>query len=49
MNFSAATRIEPDETVVLVFTGVLDLETVRAAEAAIAEHRASPPPTRVRS
>ena len=37
MNFSAAIRIEQDETVVLVFTGVLDLETVRAAEAAIAD------------
>lgn len=42
MNFSAVTRVEPDETVVVTFTGVLDLETIRAAEAAFAdaeEHR----------
>jgi anti-sigma B factor antagonist len=37
MNFSAVTRIEPDETVVLAFTGVLDLETIGAAEAAFAD------------
>lgn len=37
MNFSAVTRIEPDATVVLAFAGVLDLETIRAAEAAFAD------------
>jgi anti-sigma B factor antagonist len=37
MNFSAATRMEPDDTVVLAFTGVLDLETIHAAEAAFAD------------
>ena len=37
MDLSAATRIEPDDTVVLAFTGVLDLETIGAAEAAFAD------------
>ena len=37
MNFSAVTRIEPGETVVLALTGVLDLETIGAAEAAFAD------------
>lgn len=36
MNFSAETRTEADETIVLAFRGVLDLETVQAAEAAFA-------------
>ncbi|MGZ5212448.1 MAG: STAS domain-containing protein [Actinomycetota bacterium] len=36
MNFSAETRSEADETIVLAFGGVLDLETVQAAEAAFA-------------
>ena len=36
MNFSAETRSEEDETIVLAFSGVLDLETVQAAEAAFA-------------
>lgn len=36
MNFSAVTRDEADETIVLAFSGVLDLETVQAAEAAFA-------------
>lgn len=37
MNFSAETRSEADETIVLAFIGVLDLETVEAAEAAFAD------------
>lgn len=37
MNFSAVTRIEPGATVVLAFTGVLDLETIPAAESAFAD------------
>jgi len=43
MNFAAATRIEPDATVVLAFTGVLDLETIRAAEAAFEDAEAHRP------
>ena len=43
MNFAAATRIEPDATVVLAFTGVLDLETIRAAEAAFEDAEAHQP------
>jgi len=43
MNFSAVTRIEPDATVVLAFTGVLDLETIRAAEAAFEDAEAQRP------
>jgi anti-sigma B factor antagonist len=43
MNFAAATRIEPDSTVVLAFTGVLDLETIRAAEAAFEDAEAHRP------
>ena len=43
MNFAAATRIETDATVVLAFTGVLDLETVGAAEAAFADAEAHRP------
>jgi anti-sigma B factor antagonist len=37
VNFSAETRIEADETIVLAFSGVLDLETVQEAEAVFAE------------
>jgi anti-anti-sigma factor len=37
VNFSVETREAPDETIVLVFSGVLDLATVQAAEAAFAE------------
>lgn len=36
MNFSAETRHEADGTIVLAFGGVLDLETVQAAEAVFA-------------
>jgi len=37
VNFSAESRSEADETIVLAFRGVLDLETSQAAEAAFAE------------
>jgi len=43
MNFDAVTRIETDGTVVLAFTGVLDLETISAAEAAFADAEAHRP------
>jgi len=43
MNFAATTRIEPDETVVVGFAGVLDLETIRSAEAALADAEAHRP------
>lgn len=43
MDFSATTRIEPDETVVIAFAGVLDLETIRSAEAALADAEAHRP------
>jgi anti-sigma B factor antagonist len=36
VNFSAETKSEADETIVLAFSGVLDLETVQAAETAFA-------------
>ena len=36
VNFSAETRSEADETLVLAFRGVLDLETAQAVEAAFA-------------
>jgi anti-sigma B factor antagonist len=37
MNFEARLRREPDETVVLVFVGVLDLDSAEEAEAAVRE------------